>query len=312
MAVLEEGKLIVKVEVSKGIALYYIKSKGLSESGCFMRVGTRCRGLNDAKIKERYETILNISEPKLVNQESMRTDLTFRILKTYLSNNNILINDETFYKNFNLLAPSGKFNKMTELLADENMESIKVAVFKGTTKAYLLKRNEYGNTCLISTLDKVLNYCDALNEIYIDVSVRPRSRREKKLFNSESFKETWINACVYNKWTDGLPPAVYWFNDRLEIMSYGGIPKGLTKEGFLSSEIQPVNAELMKIDLQYHIVNQSGHGVPIIVREYGEKAYTFSENSITVTIPFDRTGFESQNVHQNPLDVIKHLIDNKP
>ncbi len=36
-------------------------------------------------------------------------------------------------------------------------------------------------------------------------------RREKKLFNFEAFKEAWVNACVHNKWTDGLPPAVYWF-----------------------------------------------------------------------------------------------------
>lgn len=144
-----------KIEVSKGTALYYIKSKGLSESGCFIRVGTSCRGLNDAEIKERYEATLNNPEPKLVDQESMRTDLTFRILKTYLSNNNIHINDETFYKNFNLLTVSGKFNKMAELLADENMESIRIAVFKGKTKAYFLKRNEYGNTCLISALEKV-------------------------------------------------------------------------------------------------------------------------------------------------------------
>lgn len=72
----------------------------------------------------------------------------------------------------------------------------------------------------------------------------------------------------------------------------------------------------MKIFLQCDIVDQSGHGVPIIVREYGEKAYKFSENSITVIISFDRTGFESQNVHQNvhqnSLDIIKELIKNNP
>ena len=310
MAVLEEGKLIVKVEVSKGTALYYIKSKGLSESGCFIRVGTSCRGLNDAEIKERYEATLNIPESKLVDQESMRTDLTFRILKTYLSNNNIHINDETFYKNFNLLTVSGKFNKMAELLADENMESIKIAVFKGKTKAYFLKRNEYGNTCLISALEKVTRYAEALNETYVDVSVRPR--REKHLFNIEAFKEAWINACVHNKWTDGIPPAVYWFDDRLEIISYGGIPKGLTKEGFLSGETQPVNAELMKIFLQCDIVDQSGHGVPIIVREYGEKAYKFSESSITVTIPFDRTGFNVENTQENTQEKMLILIKSNP
>ena len=32
---------------------------------------------------------------------------------------------------------------------------------------------------------------------------------------------------------------------------------------------------------------------------YGEDAYEFSENSITVTIPFDKTGFDGHDVHQN-------------
>ena len=46
------------------------------------------------------------------------------------------------------------------------------------------------------TLEKVINYCDALNETFIDVSVRPR--KEQRLFSSEAFKEAWINACVPN------------------------------------------------------------------------------------------------------------------
>ena len=75
----------------------------------------------------------------------------------------------------------------------------------------------------------------------------------------------------------------------------GGIPKGMTKEDFLTCKTNPVNEELMSISLQCDIVEHSGHGVLIVVREYGEKAYEFSQRFITVTIPFDRTGFESQN-----------------
>lgn len=74
----------------------------------------------------------------------------------------------------------------------------------------------------------------------------------------------------------------------MEIVSYGGIPKNLTKEEFLSGKTEPVNKELMKIFLQCGIVEHSGHGVPIVVKEYGEKAYSFSQNMITVTIPFNR------------------------
>ena len=62
----------------------------------------------------------------------------------------------------------------------------------------------------------------------------------------------------------------------MEIVSYGGIPKNLTKEEFLSGKTEPVNKELMKIFLQCGIVEHSGHGVSIVIKEYGEKAYSFS------------------------------------
>lgn len=113
-------------------------------------------------------------------------------------------------------------------------------------------------------------YYDTLNETYIDVSVRPRI--EKRMFSPEAFKEAWINAFVHNKWSEQLCLAVYWFEDRLEIVSYGGLPRNLTKEEFLEGKTEPVNKELMKIFLKCGIVEHSGHGVPIVVREYGEEA----------------------------------------
>ena len=47
---LEDNKVIIKIEISKGTSLYYLKSKGLSEDGCFIRIGTSCKGLNDSEI----------------------------------------------------------------------------------------------------------------------------------------------------------------------------------------------------------------------------------------------------------------------
>ena len=281
-----DGKNVVVVSVRKGKSLYYIKKYGRSAAGCFIRVGTSCRSMTEEQIEQRYIATLSIPEKAIKDIPVLRDDYTFNKLKQYLISHGIHIQEETFYKNFGLCTSDGKFNLLADILADENMNSIKVAVFKGKDKSVFIKRNEYGFTCLIESLEKVINYCDALNETFIDVSVRPR--KEHRLFNSEAFKEAWINACVHNKWSEELSPAVYWFDDRLEIVSYGGIPKNLTKEEFLSGKTEPVNKELMKIFLQCGIVEHSGHGVPIVVREYGEKAYTFSENMITVTIPFDK------------------------
>ena len=114
------------------------------------------------------------------------------------------------------------------------------------------------------------------------------------MFNMDAFKEAWINACVHNSWLEGTPPAVYLFDDRLEIVSIGGIPKTMTKEQFLSGQSNPVNDELMRVFMACGLVEQSGHGVPLVVEEYGESAYHFDGNFIKVVIPFDKSGFTTE------------------
>ena len=284
-----DEKDIIVIEVNKGNNLYYIKKYGRSVTGCYIRIGSSSKPMLEEQIAAIYASYISVKEIKMKDIPLLRKDFTFNKFKKYLIAKEINFNERNFLNNFNLITEEGKFNLLGELLADENMISIKVAVFKGRDKSEFIKRNEYGNTCLIYALEQVLNYCESLNETYVDLSVSPR--REKKMFNFEAFKEAWINACVHNKWVEGIPPAIYWFKDRVEIISYGGIPNGLSKEEFLSGKTRPVNKELMNIFLQCDIVEQSGHGVPLIVREYGESSYKFSENSITVVIPFDKIGF---------------------
>lgn len=90
---------------------------------------------------------------------------------------------------------------------------------------------------------------------------------------------------------EGTPPAVHLFDDRLEIVSIGGIPKTMTKEQFLSGQSKPVNDELMRVFMACGLVEQSAHGVPLVVEEYGESAYHFDGNFIKVVMPFDKSGF---------------------
>ena len=230
------------------------------------------------------QTKLKITEKPCLNQ-----DLSFNLLKTYLTNNGNHINEKSFNVNYHLLTEDGKFNEMAFLLADENDISIKVAIFSGNDKSVFLKRNEYGGKCLIASLNRVLDYFEAINDTYVEVGAHVR--KEKKMFNFDVFKEAWINACVHNSWIEKTPPAVYVFDNRAEIVSIGSIPTTMTKEQFLAGESRPVNDELMRIFMACGIVEQSGHGVTIITREYGETAYSFEGDFVKVIIPFDKNGF---------------------
>lgn len=66
---------------------------------------------------------------------------------------------------------------MAFLLADENDISIKAAIFKGNDKTKFAKRNEYGFKCLLASVDKVLDYCDTINDTYVNVGASVRKEK---------------------------------------------------------------------------------------------------------------------------------------
>ena len=286
------GKQIIEISIKKGPKFYYIKKHGLSSAGCYERIGTSCRSMSPEQISKRFMKTLTIPEKTIVNTPCNRTHLTFSKFKLYLSAKNIHYSIKFFNENFNLLTPDGKYNILADLLSDENSVSIKVAIFKGKTKANYLKRNEYGFTNILYGLDQVCDYCLALDETYVDTSTLVR--KEIKLFDEDAFREAWINAVVHNKWVDGIPPAVYWFSDRLEIISYGKIPDGMSKKEFLEGKSNPVNKDLMNLFLKCGIVEQSGHGVPKVVEKYGSGAFKFGTSTISVIIPFNLDGFKRE------------------
>lgn len=77
------------------------------------------------------------------------------------------------------------------------------------------------------------------------------------------------------------------YSDRIKILSRGGLAPLQTKAGFFRGHSVPVNEKLSEIFLQLHISEKTGRGIPVISSEYGEGAFDFSDNDITVTIPFN-------------------------
>ena len=143
-------------------------------------------------------------------------------------------------------------------------------------------------------------------------------RKDIRLFDTDAFRESWYNACLHNDWMDGTPPAVYIFDDHLEIVSTGGLAGCLTKQDFFSGISRPVNEVLARIFIQLGLIEQTGHGVSLIVDKYNKDVFEFLDNFIKVKIPFAyNIGEEIQNVPQNvpqktDLDIIIEIISNNP
>lgn len=113
-------------------------------------------------------------------------------------------------------------------------------------------------------------------------------RKEVMLFDEGAFREAIINAFLHNLWVTGNEPMFTVYEDRIEILSRGTMAPKQTIEGFFAGESVPVNEKLSEIFLQLHISEKSGRGVPKILEVYGREDFVFRENSIVVTIPFNR------------------------
>ena len=77
------------------------------------------------------------------------------------------------------------------------------------------------------------------------------------------------------------------FSNRMEILSHGGLPGGMTKEAFYEGISRPRNTTLMRIFMNMGLVEHTGHGIPSITGKYGTEVFDITDQYIRCTIPFD-------------------------
>lgn len=267
----------------------------------YMRSADEDREISPQQLRN---LMLSVSD-SIVNIETNNQELSFDQLKMLYAANNLTLRENTYKQNLNFLTRDGTYNLMAAILADVNSYSIKVAVFRGTDKTDLIKRNEYGYKCMLVAVKQVLDYMEALNDTVVDVG--GSLRKESRLFDFPCFREAWLNACLHNRWSRQTPPAVYMFEDRIEVISVGGLPEGLTLEEFYEGKSKPVNLELQQIMVQLDYIEQTGHGVPLIVSKYGKEVFDITENFITVTIPLNKEAKGKKDLEKGK----KEQIDSK-
>ena len=291
-----DGKPVIVVSMKKGVApIYCIKKYGFSSTGCPIRVGSTCREMSERQINERYKQKF-FDDDLLVSSSTNLPSLSFLTLKNYYLEQGYKLNDDTFESNLKLINSNGKYNIMAELLSDNNRYSLIFVKFDGVNKANISHRTDYGNKSILFAYTQLMNRIQAENICKSDTSVRPR--KDTYLYDYDCVNEAIVNALVHNDWSI-TEPQISFYNNRIEILSHGGLPFGLSKEQFYKGFSKPRNVQLMKIFNQLDIVDHTGHGIPIIVEKYGKEAFEINDNYIMVTIPFDEDVMATINVGIN-------------
>ena len=312
----DEGKIVVVININKGRSYFYCQKKyGYSSTGCNIRIGTTCREMTIEQIKIRYEQKFIDTEYMLKKRASL-SDLSFRELKIYYSENGYHIENGSFETNFNLKNKNNEYNLLAELLSDRNNIPLIFVKFQGKDKASISERSNYGYGCLLTSYIKIKNRLQAENICISDTTVRPR--KDIYLFNYDCVNEAILNALVHNDWTI-TEPQISMFDDRLEILSHGGLPNGMTEKQFFDGISKPRNTTLMRIFLNMGLAEHTGHGIPTIIKEYGKDIFEIESNYIKCVIPFNKdvvNKVENKNVgkkidlNKTEIKIIDLLIEN--
>ena len=275
-----DSRDVIKITFASGPEKpYYIKKLGMSEKGTFIRVGTAAEPMPVKMIESLFAKRIRNSIGKI---KSPNQNLTFEQLKIYYEGANKALNQQ-FTSNLELLSEEGQYNYVAYLLADLNGMSIKVAKYEGVDRVDLMENNEYGYCSLVKATKQVLDKINVENKTLARIT--PKEREEKRLWNSVALREAVINAIVHNDYTSEIPPKFEFFDDRIEITSFGSLPQGMTEKEFFEGYSVPRNKELMRVFRDLDLVEHLGSGIPRILRSYGKECFKFTENFLRMTFP---------------------------
>lgn len=162
--------------------------------------------------------------------------------------------------------------------------SVTCALFQGTDKVHILDRKEY-----TSDLYSIYEECMAYLQSRLTTALIPHAtgRDERLELPVEALREALVNSIVHRDYRSTANVQIYIFQDRVEIVTPGGLPAGM-REVDLGFKSVPRNPLLFGIFQRMGLVEQIGSGIRRILRvcqEYGvaEPDIDVSESWVTTT-----------------------------
>ena len=163
---------------------------------------------------------------------------------------------------------------------------VSCALFLGTEKVRILDRRDF-HSDIPSMVDDAVAWI--LTKINVEFIIKHVRREERPELPEEALREAVANAVAHRDYRSTANVQMYVFKDRIEIVSPGGLPAGMT-EADLGLKSMPRNPLLFGMLYRMDVVENIGSGIKRVrdlCREHGvaEPMIDVSEHWVTVTFP---------------------------
>lgn len=236
--------------------------------------------------------------------------LSFEILQSKLKEK---IQIETFNKDtlktLNLYDDVNGFNNAAGLLADKNhFPGIDIVKF-GENISIIQKRITFENTSILDIYEKTLN---VFRDYYQYEVIQGADRKIVEKIPEAAFREAIANALIHRVWDVDSQIRVSMYDDKIEVVSPGGLPSGITEDEYLSGKLSVLrNRNLANVFYRLGFVEIFGTGITRIKQIYSEASvkpsFEVSENAIQIVLPIYE---ENTNLTEDEKVVYKLLSKN--
>lgn len=257
-----DGKTVVQIDVAAGTNRpYYIKEKGLKPSGVYVRKGSSSQPMTDDGIREM---IIRSSGSSYESARSLFQELTFESATKEMIRRNIDFGDAQM-RTLKMVGEDGLYTNLAYILSDQFQTSTKVAVFQGTDKAVFRDRREFSGS-ILKQLEDVYHFVDLYNKTRATFS--GLDRIDSRDYPEEAVREALLNCIVHRDYSVGSSNLINIYDDRIEMISVGGLVPELELESIFLGISQTRNPNLAAVFYRMRLIESYGTGISKIKRAY--------------------------------------------
>jgi len=183
-------------------------------------------------------------------------------------------------------------------------------VFEGRDKTLFKDRREFSGS-LLKQLNDAYEFIDRYNSVRSEI--KGLHRYDRRDYPPEAIREALLNALAHRDYSFRDSTLISIFDDRIEIISIGGLVKGISYDDIMLGVSVARNRNLANVLYRLSLIEAYGTGIPKIMKSYSgspvKPRIEVSDNAFKVTLPNVNFRDQSETSYRYEAAVLSLLRD---
>ena len=248
----------------------------------YVRNGTSTDPASDTAIRKM---IKETDGDSFETMRSLEQNLSFQAAEAQFAKRKVPY-DAAKMQTLGMVSSDGIYSNVALLLSEQCPNTIKAATFAGVDQNVFQDRREFTGS-LFQQMEDLYAYLDLHNQT--KATFEGLYRTDTRDYPEDALRETLMNSLVHRDYSFSASTLVSIYDDRIEFVSVGGLPTGITLDDIMLGLSVCRNPKLAAIFYRLQLIEAYGTGIPKIMKAYAgtglEPKIEVTNNAFKITLP---------------------------